>query len=487
MKQLTNLDAAFIYLENDNAPMQVGCVLVFKQPKNSPMNFDRFTDYMHQRMQTSPIFRRKMLRTPLDLDLPYWVDDVEFDIYSHLSCKRVNTVVREKNNEVQPQVSDELRVQSEAFFATKLHKGIPLWQMQYIESVSDDGHFALLMKVHHAAIDGIAGEEILLGLLDFTEKPRHMPEDTWHPEKEPAFQDVIKTSMKKLKGEPEKLWKLASFFGKKAAASVSLRWREGSNAPPLFFNSPTSLFNQPIESDRVFVTTTVCLNQVKKIKNTFEGHTVNDVILAVCSGAIRQYLTAKGALPEESLTALVPVSLRKEVTQDNKNGNSVSGMCVMLATEEPDPIKRLQSIHDQSLLAKKHNKMVAPEEMLDLAPALPTGYILKSFHDFHTERFLKKIFNVVITNVPGSPMPLYLDGAHLVAQSFMAPIYDYNGLTIAVTSYQGALSFSITSSRAILPDADQMLEHVQSAFRELYNAANEYQVISVNKVPRAVA
>lgn len=469
MDQLTNLDSAFLHLETNKLPMHVGCFLLFKQPSNGSMTYQRFRQHMKARMQTSAIFRRKLLQIPLSLDLPYWVEDDTFRLDNHLKNIRVEKVAeikkRHKGGIAGPSCTRLTGELIEEFMEKPLDRSRPLWEALYVEGKTGD-YFVVALKVHHAAIDGVSGEEVLLGLLDFTEQPRQLPKDSWNPNKGPSWKEIANIKTAKLINKPQRVWELVKSGSKKAITSVGLRLDGDGGEQPLFYTSPDTLFNDTIRGRRVFANTQLPLDVIKQIKNSRDGYTVNDVVLAICSGALRRYLLQKGDLPQESLTAMAPVSLRQQ-NSEKKSGNLVSAMCLSLATDQEDPLQRLEAAHKNSRRAKLFNQTLAFEELLDLTPETLSAYALKSYRYLKVWNYLKPMFNVVITNVPGSPLPLYLDGSLLVNQSFLAPVYDSLGLTITVTSYKNSLTISLVSCKEILPDADYLLQCINDELAAL--------------------
>ncbi len=466
MKQLSYLDANFLYIESQHAPMHVGGTFVFQQPADKEMTFERFKLHLQSRLQTSAVFRRRLIEIPLDLDLPYWLEDPHFDLEEHLFRHSLTSGT-----------SSELQAQAEVFFSTPLDREKPLWEIQFVEGLKDVGDFAFIIKIHHCAIDGMSGEEILVGLLDFSEDVKAMPVDNWKPEVFPRYRSLVGKKFWKSKNTAKQLFDLVKGTAEAVNRSTNLRVSEAGDKPPLFFNSPATPFNVAVSSNRRLVHVHLPLKQIKEIKDSQKSVTVNDVALEICSGALKNILENDSALPDSSLVAMIPISTRNknveknkltESEQDSAAGNDVSAMLVSLETDETDILKRLEKIHNNSRKGIRYNRSVAAEQLLDQLPVMTSAAVTKAFTKLKGSQLLKSIYNVVITNVPGSPVPLYLNGAKLVSQSFNAPIYDYAGLTINVTSYVDVLTIGVTTTPEILADGEIFVRSIKAAFEELY-------------------
>ncbi|OUS28291.1 hypothetical protein A9Q99_12230 [Gammaproteobacteria bacterium 45_16_T64] len=460
MKQLSYLDASFLYLEGDHAPMHVGGTFVFKDPASTPMTFARFAEHILSRLQTSPVFRRRLVEIPMDLDLPYWIEDPHFDIHEHLHIHHLSLGTKA-----------ELREKSQEFFSKPLDREKPLWEITFVDGLEEEGDFALMIKIHHCAIDGVSGEEILVGILDFSEQPRLLAEDTWESEDFPAYSVLVGRKLQKTASTSKKLWGLIKNSTETANRSIRLRAQDKRDAPPRFFDSPSSPFNVQVEAQRNLAHANLPLTKIKEIKNSKEGLTVNDVALTICSAALEELLVRSSSLPKESLVAMAPVSKRGENGGASSAGNEVSAMLLSLETHCENLLARMDKIHDNSRKGIQYNRAVAAEQLLDFLPPMTSAVSTRVFSKFKLSQLLKPIFNVVITNVPGSPVPLYLDGAKLVSQSFNAPICDYAGLTMTVTSYMDVLTIGFTTTPGIVPNSEEFVGLILASFERLYGEA----------------
>jgi WS/DGAT/MGAT family acyltransferase len=247
--------------------------------------------------------------------------------------------------------------------------------------------------------------------------------------------------------------------------TLTLRYRH----LPSFFLAPKTPFNRPVTAERRYLGVQLSLTLVKAIKNSQKGMTVNDVVLAICAGATRRYLKECGDLPKASLVAMAPVSRR---AQDEKAlaGNKVSAMLIKLATDVEHPVERLHRIHENVQLAKEYNRDIPIDSLMDLLPVAAPALTLSSFSALKMTRHLPPIFNMVITNVPGSPIPLYFDGAPLQSMSGMVGVYDGMALTFVVMSYLDQLSIGMTTTMEAVIKPELLAQYLQEAAIELASA-----------------
>jgi WS/DGAT/MGAT family acyltransferase len=333
--------------------------------------------------------------------------------------------------------------------------------------VAPPGSFAMIYKVHHCAIDGASGTEIMSAILDFTPKPRKVkpPEKPWEPERIPTSMELIARSYGARLGSPLKIFNyLRNNIGGVIDTAAEVL-KNKLQPPPFPFTAPHTPFNTDVSHHRIFRTTEMDLKRIKGIKNA-TGTTVNDTMLAICAGGLRSYLLEKEALPEKPLIAMAPISVRSK-TEKGTMGNKVSAMLVDLATNEPDPQIRLQAIHSHASAAKQVTKGLSPEGLLDFVPAELAALSARLYTRMHIPDRTNPVFNLVITNVPGPPMPLYMAGARLLHHFAMAPLLDGLGLLLVIFSYAGKVSLGAISCREIMPDLDKLMAYMQDALDEL--------------------
>jgi diacylglycerol O-acyltransferase len=461
MTALTNLDTSFLHLETPATPMHVGGVLLFAPPARGRMSLARFRQHLAARLQTAPVFRQRLHLPPALLDNPQWIEDADFQLDNHLH-KRVLQG---------PLDLAALEPLCSEFFSTGVRLDRPLWEMVYVETGRKEDGFAILLKVHHAALDGVSAEAVITGLLDSTPQPRELPPDTWRAERPPALASLLRDRIAALGQAPAKTGELlrsaAGLFARRATAVRF--W-----PLPRYFTAPETAFNVPVDSaQRQYHGVTLPLPLVKSIRSGSPGVTVNDVVLAICAGAARRYLSDCATLPQAPLVAMVPVSRRTPAAEGGEaGGNQVSSMLVALATDVADPVRRLQRIHDSARLAKQYNREVPFDALMNLLPVAAPALVLSAFARTGVGHRLPPIFNLTVTNVPGSPVPLYLDGAPLLALRGMAGIYDGMGLTLVVMSYRDELSIGITSTRESLQHPALLVNYLEEAAAELAAAVS---------------
>jgi WS/DGAT/MGAT family acyltransferase len=459
---LSGLDSLFLYLETENAPMHIGGVSLLDV--NTPfgrLDFAAFRRVLAARLGAARIFRQKLAPVPLNLGKPYWIDDPDFHIDNHL----------ERTQLPEPGGNREVAALASWEFAHPLNREHPLWQLVWAEGVDgipgiSKGSVALISKIHHAAIDGISGAEILGALYDLQpEKP---------PEAEPPLQqttDAVPSALELLGQAGRGLLRLGKAYPGTVAEAVKGIARSGAvwgkhriHPPPLPFAAPRSCLNVPIHREREWGCELFPLERVKAIRAAVElPVTLNDVVLALCAGGLRDYLLQRDALPEQPLVAMVPISVRTE-DELGAMGNAVSAMLVPLATDEADPLKRLERIHRDATGAKVHHQAIGARTLSDASQFIPfslAGLASRLYTRMELAEKHRPIFNLVITNVPGPQVPLYIGGARLLAHAGMAPIFDGMGLILPIFSYNGTLSIGALSSRNILPD----MEHFTAALK----------------------
>lgn len=465
MQQLTGLDAEFLYLETPKSPMHIGGVYLYAPPKEGEITFAWFRQYLESRLHISRTFRQRIVESPLNLGHPYWVEDPHFELNNHIFHVALP----------KPGGRKQLKELAARIFARPLDRSKPLWEFTFVEGLEniDDipkGSFALITKVHHAAIDGGSGAEILAALLNPDSQPKPLkPAKPWLPERIPSSVELLAKNYFQTFGTP---FKLARFVYDTAQNSLKVAREvmdKAVQAPPMPFTAPSTHFNTTVSPRRVFGGTEFELEKIKAIKNSTVGVTINDVVLAICAGGLRRYLLSIDKLPKKPMVAMAPVSVRSE-DQKNAMGNEVSSMLVSLATHEPDPVHRLNLIHASARGSKTYAKALEANKIMNFVPSTLAAlasrlYTRMKFSEIHTP-----FYNLVITNVPGPNVPLYMNGAQLITQFGTAPILDGLGILLVILSYNGRITISVTCTPDLLPDTDKFLEMLRESYQELYEA-----------------
>jgi diacylglycerol O-acyltransferase len=459
MQALSGLDSSFLYLEDAHQPMHVGSVLVFE----GSMNFESFRETMASRVHLVPRLKQRLAMVPFGIGKPYWVDDPAFNLDMHLQHVALPS----------PGSWKELRGLAARIFSVPLDRTRPLWEMTLVEGLDNipqvpPGSVALINKVHHAAIDGVSGTDMMGMLLDMTKEPRTFsppPPRTVAPV--PNELQVLSHTARKIMGKPSEIKRVVGEIRDALRAAAKVR-DKGVDVPPVPMSAPHTSINHTITGQRIWNTALLELDRVKAIRKV-TGCTLNDVVLAICAGALRRYLDEKGELPDKPLLGMIPVSTRGQDEQ-GKMGNKVSGMLLDLATDVADPIERLNVIKEHTQGGKAFEKSGATRAFVDLWDFIPFGLanrVLRLYSRFRISEMHNPIFNVVITNVPGPQVDMYMAGHKLLALMGMAPLVDGMGLLITVLSYNGVLSISPTSSPAVMPDLDVFTRNLRESANEL--------------------
>ncbi len=436
-------------------------------------------------------FRRRLVEVPFGLDLPYWVEDPSFDLDFHV-----------RHHAVPPPGSpQQLAEVVSRIHARQLDRSRPLWELYVIEGVDNGARIAQLTKVHHAAIDGAAGALMLAALLDVERDTRPAGEPVeWSPDPIPSDLALLGRTMTQYARRPEKfirlsvktlrelgwlthstgLLALADLVAQPVPGPLGdlLRRRlrnapnEVDHPPPLPPTAaPRTPWNASITPHRRFAYTTIPLEEAKKVRRA-AGCTFNDVVLAVCAGALRRYLLEHECLPEENLIAMVPVSVRSGVESDTYE-NRVSLVLADLATSEPDPVARLERVQQSMSAAKSRFAAIPAETLQDFASFAPPAVVARAMRMYSRLRVADRAappFNLVISNVPGPPMPLYFAGAELEHFYPISALADGQGLNMTVQSYNGNLDFGFVACRELVPDLWRMTDLLHESMEELLDA-----------------
>ncbi|MFK7970811.1 MAG: wax ester/triacylglycerol synthase family O-acyltransferase [Bacteroidia bacterium] len=466
MKQLSGLDASFLYLESANTPMHLGGVYLFAPNEpDEPFSYQSFREYVAQRLHLTPVFRRRLVEQPLNIGYPWWVEDQDFALDYHLNYVSAP----------RPGDWDALMELAARILSRPLDRNRPLWRMVVVDGLDGiegvpKGSFALISLVHHAAIDGISGAEIMGALFDPTPEPRAIqpPRKPWKGERIPTGPEMIARGTGNALMTPLKLIKFLATNSIIALDTAAEVIKHRLITPPLPFSAPRMHFNARVSAQRIFRGMDVSLEDIKSVKNR-EGVKVNDVMLAICSGGLRHYLIERNELPSESLAALVPVSIHKP--GEAGSGNHITGMPVALGTEIADPMTRLEAIHESANASKVYIRSISASDLMEFVPSQVAALAGRAYTRMHVDDFLEHPpFNLVITNVPGPPEPLYLNGAKLLHTYGMAPLVDGLGLLIVIFSQAGNVSIGAIACRKLMPDLDILMEGMEMAFEELLEA-----------------
>ena len=460
-RRLNPVDADMLYGETPSWHMHVGALLVL-DPSTAPqrLGFEEWLAFLDAQVNRIPAMRERVVFVPLGLDRPLWARDPAFDLGAHV--RQVTAA--------SPGGRRELATVAGEFLARKLDRSRPLWEMWFVDGLAD-GQVAILAKVHHAATDGLAGALLLGEFLD-TEPVSSPGVDRANPVGEsdriPSNLSLVTTAVVALALAPLRAVKPLMRTLSSIDSVRRLRGSDDWGSPALPFQAPRCAFNQPVTPDRCFEFASLPLDDIKAVNREF-GVTVNDVVLALCAGALRRYLRGRGTLPDRPLVAAVPVSKRGPEDLESF-GNIVSGLFVTLPTDVSDPVERLVSAHRHAQSAKQLYGSGIEDAVMDWA-AVPApvalGLGVRLYTWAHLARRLPPVFNLLVSNVPGSPVPLYLAGARLVATYPFGPVLDAIGINITVLSYEDAVHVGLVSCPELVPDPWLVVDGLRDSLTEL--------------------
>ena len=467
MQRLGGLDAAFLYFETPTMHMHVGgLMLVDPSTMPKPYSFKSFRDNIESRLPLVPAFRRKLATVPFNLSRPFWVEDQDFDLDFHVH--RATVAAPGGDKETAEIVADIL--------SRPMDRARPLWEMWIVEGRAD-GLIGVVSKVHHSSIDGITGANMMAELFDLEPDPaapRKAPPDEWEPERKPSDLELLGRGAYDLVSRPVGVVKLLP--GSLLGIAKILNRRRSAPGMPAPFTAPRTNFNATLTPHRIVAFCDVPLDDVKKIKNAF-GVKVNDVVIAICSGALRRYLDGRGELPDRSLISAIPVSVHDR-TEDKEGTTKVSFMFSSLASDVDDPGARLQAIAETNEGAKKDHDLVGASFLQDWAEhAAPNTFSLAArvYSSLRLSERHPVVHNLVISNVPGPPIPLYFNGAKLVVLHPLGPIMDGAGLNVTVLSNMDKIGFGFISCLELMPDLWDLSDAVPAALAELVEAAEKLE------------
>jgi len=459
MDRMSPLDASFLHIENDVNHMHIGSVGIFEGPAPE---YGDFADLVAGKLPLVPRYRQRVRFVPLDLGRPLWVDDSHFNLGYHL-----------RHTALPPPGGDrELRNLVGRLMAQQLDRTKPLWEMWMVESLQD-GHWALVSKVHHCMVDGVSGSDLLAVLLDPEREPAKPPPDTWRPEPEPSDVRLVSEAVGDLIASPYEQFRamraaargwrqLAGLFGDAARGVASMA---GLVRPTV-----VSSLNGPIGPHRRWDWARTNLADVKRVRATLSG-TVNDVVLTVLAHGFRDLIMARDEEPEgRGVRTLVPVSVRMPDEHGVYN-NRVSAMFAELPVGIVDPAERLAAIRAQMRGLKESKQAVAGEVLTSLSGFAPA--LLLAVGTRVAFRIPQRNVNTVTTNVPGPQFPLYACGRQMLEVFPFVPIAGHLRIGVAIFSYNGMLNFGVTGDYDTAADIGVLCRGVEDGMSELLKLASE--------------
>jgi WS/DGAT/MGAT family acyltransferase len=463
MIPLSSLDAGLLYVETEEMTMHTMGILLVEPPDDAKTSaMDLVRDALEERLHLIPPFRRKLVQGPLKIGDPYWIEDSEFELDKHLS------------HHVLPAPGElrELDALIGELAGGCLARDKPLWELAVIEGL-ENGKIAIVTKVHHATMDGGRGAA-LMGQLFSTEPHGEVPapEEPWVPEREPTTPWLVADTVRTLLGKPRRVAAAATGIvsglrGGEAKGDEPAK--EDTPDKPGLFEAPSTMFNRVLTPNRSVALCDVPLEDVKNVGRSL-GATVNDVVLAASCASLRSWLLSHGGLPDRPLIGVVPVSLREK--GDHGEGNRVTVMRVRLPIDIEDPIERVRAIHTVTRSEKKGQNRSGGgmvKHVVDILVNTSTPWLLTEIfarYSLIAER-IPPMWNVVVSNIAGSPVPLYFGGARLRQLYPLGPVQQGAGLNITVLSTDGRLCFGALACADLVPDVEEIASEFEAEIGRL--------------------
>ncbi|MEM1401814.1 MAG: wax ester/triacylglycerol synthase family O-acyltransferase [Pseudomonadota bacterium] len=467
MHQLNPQDAQFLYGETEHNLTHVTSISIFDPSTVPGGRTVRYTDiiaHFRERLAYNPLFYRRLLRLPLEIDYPYWVEDEFFDLEYHMHHGRL------------PAPGDwrQFCIHMARYHSRPLDMNRPPWEIFVVEGLDNveglnKGCYAIATKIHHAAVDGTSLMKFFTTISDSDnlgtplvplERPVIAAGGV------PAMSDIVRRAVQNNLKSPvriaETVMRAAPGLVQAAQESVSRRDTDKQTVPPTRFNvdlSPHKMFDARI----------VPLDTLKAIRKVQSGITINDVVLAICAGGLRRYLQHHNELPAEPLVAWVPINARPQGAEGGDvPGNNITAMTVQIHTNEPDALIRLQKINKATRASKEARSGISARLMTDVTRHVPAATQVLASRLLLRSGAAARMCNLFISNVPGPQMPMYMNGARIVRSCGLAPLADGMGLFIGTPSYDGEMSFNVISTRELLPDIDFFMQCLEDSVDELY-------------------
>ena len=459
--RLTGLDASFLHLEDDAAHMHVAAVMSFD---GEPPHIDEVVEGIGARLHLVPRYRQKLAFVPFGQGRPRWVDDPHFNLRYHVR----HTALPEPGSE------EQLKNLAGRVFSQRLDRDKPLWEMWVVEGLDGGKRFAVLSKTHHALVDGVSGIDIMSVLFDTKPEPDAQPaaeEKRWLPAPTPSGAQLLGEALYERATVPGEIVRGARALVRGprriAATAAGSLAGVGSMVRAGLSPAPKTPYNERIGPHRRFTWVRMQLADVKAIKNALGG-TVNDVMLATVTGALARHLRRRGeSVPADmELKAMVPVSVRPQEAR-GALGNQVAAMMAPLPVGLDEPAVRLERISDAMSHLKSGGQAVGAQVLTELTGFAPPNIMSQAARVVARQR----MFNLVVTNVPGPQFPLYMMGRQLEGLFPMVPLAPNQALGIAIMSYNGTINFGLVGDFDLMSDLDQLAEDLHASLAELAGAA----------------
>lgn len=466
MERLSGLDASFFYVETPSCHMHVvGALVLDPSTATEDYGFERVIEGFAARLHLIPTFRKRVHMVPFGLDHPVWEDDPDFDLrehFHHVACPAPGT-----KRELAELVAD--------IASHPLDRRKPLWEVWVIDGLQD-GRVSVVTKVHHSIMDGVAGASVMAHLLDLAPDQPDPEKHDWHPES-PAWDAGLfvrglwsSSSRIGARDVPELASDIANSVW--TAMRHALQPDEEAPKPVGLFEAPWVTFSGAISPHRTIAFAEAALEDLQVVKRAF-GTTLNDVVLAACTASLRRYLADHEGIPEKPLVAGIPVAVRGK-DEAEKTDNQISTMMVRLPVTIEDPVEQLLAVRTETKEAKTLHAEMGPDllrTMVQFAPPRLFERGMRVYSDLKLADRHPPVANLVVSNVPGPPFPLYATGATVEAMYPMGPIMDGAALNLTVLTYRDRIDFGALGCTELVPDIDQIASGFEAAVQTLLERA----------------
>jgi WS/DGAT/MGAT family acyltransferase len=459
MERLSGMDASFLYTETPTSHMHVtGVIVIDAADMVGGYQFERLVDLIQARLHRLQPFRRRLVEVPLSFDHPVWIEDPDFDITNHMH--RVTWPAPGRISELADLVGD--------LTSRPLDRQRPLWEMWVAEG-GKKGRVALISKIHHAAIDGVTGADLMSQLFDLEPNAPAVepPDEPWQPEPVPTETQLLVDAITARVRDP---WRAARAARRTAGSITSIVGtvmnRGDERSPAMPFTGPRNRFTGSLSADRTVAFGKADLEDLKVVKNVY-GCKLNDVVLASCSMALRTYLLSHGEDLTKPLLIMCPVSTHGA---GGEGTNQVSSMAVRLPVHMDDPVDQLLEIFEDTKVAKEMQGAIGADMLSDITQFAPPVLFNQAMRLYSRSGLADRhvpVQNGVISNVPGPPIPMWVAGAPVVAVYPLGPLIEGAGLNITVISNMGRMDIGIVADRALAPDIGTLASSWEDAVHEL--------------------
>ena len=469
MKQLSPQDAQFLYMESEHHLTHGTIVMIFDPstvPDSKPVRFKDIIAHIAKHVDSEPMLRHKMVRVPLELDYPYWVDDEYFDIEYHMSHSRL------------PEPGDwrQLCIHLSRYHTRPLDMHRPLWEMYVVEGLDNvegmaKGSYALAIKIHHSVADGASMLRFFGAIMDSDNLGTPAVPLQDHEVELLTRPSLLTMAKRAVRNNLRSPIQMAEALRRNAPAMLSMALGAVGQDNSAALVIPKTRFNGTVSPHRMLDAEEMELAELKAIRKLVPQSTINDVVLTLCGGALRKYLSHHNELPEDSLVTTCPVNIRPGgATDSDAPGNNISAMRVPVFTNVSDSVERLAQVYEATKVTKEAQSGQSMGVLTDLTKHVPAVTQVMASRLMLMSGVASRISNLFVSNVPGPQQQLYMNGAKQRAMFGIAPLGDGLGLFVGVTSYNGILSFNVSSTREMMPDIEFFMDCLRETKDELMAA-----------------